>query len=179
MNEAVTVKKREQTGDEARTLSTGVRARLRPVGQGLIQDALVLIKRPPVPLWYNEDKERDEPNPADPDYRAELEKFVVKQFRATFDTLALFGVELVDGMPEDDKWLRKLKLAHKRGTLDLSEFDLEDEVDREFLYIRYIALADEDYPLISSLSNNEEAVSAAADGFQGSEVRGSDNGGES
>ena len=90
-------------------------------------------------MWFNKAKDRDEPNPVDPDYLRELEKYQQETTRVTFDVFALFGIELVDGMPEDDSWLSKLKLNARLGHLDLSTFDLEDEVDREFLFKRYVA----------------------------------------
>ena len=77
MNEAVTVAKGEkakQADDGALTLSTGVKARLKPVSQSIIQDAVALCKEPRVPMWANPDKDgREEPNPLHPDYLEAVE----------------------------------------------------------------------------------------------------------
>lgn len=176
-NEAVTVakKEREKDVDGLRTLSTGVRARIVPISQSVMQDAVGQVKEPPVPTWYNEAKEREEENPAHPDYQKAMEEYARKQNRVAFDVLAMFGIELEDGLPKDDKWLRKLELMALRGAMDLGEFDLEDEVHREFLYKRYVAMGNEDIVLIGRMSGiNPEDVARAADSFPGPETRDQD-----
>ena len=176
MNEAVTVKKgREKEDDGVRTLSTGVRARIVPVSQSILQDAIQLVREPPVPTWYNEEKERDEPNPMDPAYLEAMQDHEREQARVTFDVFALFGLELLDGLPEDDGWLGKLKLAEKLGRLDLSRFDLDDPVDREFLFKRYVAMSNKEYFAIGIASGiNPKEVEAAANSFPGDEAREAD-----
>jgi len=173
-DEAVTVaKKRSSEEDGIVTLSTGVRARLHTVSQAIIQDAVALLQQPHPPMWYNPEKEREEPNPVDPDYLAALNRYEAKQYQITFNTFAMFGVELVDGIPEDDGWLKKLMLLDRVGTIDLSKFDLEHPIDLEYLYKRYIAMGNEDYILVSVKSGiSQEEIRRAADSFQGEEVRG-------
>lgn len=170
MNEAVTVKKREREG-VARILSTGVRATLKPVQQSVIQDAVAMLHEPPVPMWTHPEKGREEPNPADPDYQKALAEHRQQVARVTFDVFALYGIEL-EKMPEDDRWLKELKLSAKLGHVDLDRFDLEDEIDLEFLYKRYVAMGNQDYMEIGRLSGiSPEEVSRAADSFQGDEAR--------
>ena len=172
VNEAVTVKKGKEP---ALTLSTGVWARLVGVSQSYIQDALAMLKEPPVPMWTHPEKEREEPNPSDPEYLRDMEEYSQKRLRVIFDTLSLFGIELTDGVPEDDAWLRRLKLHAKRGHLDLSDLDLDDEIDREFLYKRYVALGNEDFLMIGQLSGIDPVeVAEAAKSFQGDEARDAD-----
>lgn len=174
MNEAVTVAK--QPDEEGIvTLSTGVRARITTVSQAIIQDALGLLKEPRPPMWLNPDKEREEPNPMDPDYLEALQEHEQKQYQVTFNTFAMFGVELVDGLPENDDWLRKLVIMDKFGTLDLSAFDLDHEIDREYLYKRYIAMGNADYVLVGIRSGvSQEEIRRAASSFQRKEIRGED-----
>ena len=176
MNEAVTVAKEQRDKKEsggALTLSTGVKARLKPVSQSIIQDAIALCKEPRVPMWANPDKDgREEPNPLDPDYLEAVEEHNRKVRAVTFDTFAMFGIELTDGLPEDDKWLREIRVMAKLGHLDLSKFDLEDEIDREFLFKRYVAMGNADYVLIGAMSGiSQEEVRRAADSFPGDETR--------
>jgi hypothetical protein len=177
-DEAVKVAKslRDQLKEDgARVLSTGVRAYLKSVPQSVIQDALALLPEPKVPMWHNPEKDRDEPNPVDPDYLADMEAYRSEQFRVTFDVFAMFGVELVDSLPESGDWLKQLRLMERLGRLDLSKFDLEDSVDQEFLYKRYIALGNADYVLVGALSGiSPQEVRRAADSFRGDAPRGED-----
>ena len=139
-------------GDSAEvTLSTGVRVRLHPVSSSLVEEMKGAIKMPPVPKVWIEAKEREEENPNDPRYLDEVAEVERKRADAIFDALCTFGVELLDGLPEDGTWLRKLKLLEKRGALDLSGFDLEDDFDLEFLYKRYVAVAGTDLQMIGGL----------------------------
>jgi len=106
---------------------------------------------PPVPVVWIEAKEREEENPNDPRYIEAVEEVQRKRADAIFDALCTFGVELVDGLPEDEKWIKRLKLLERRGSLNLSGFDLNDDFDLEFLYKRYVAVAGTDLQLIGGL----------------------------
>jgi len=133
------------------TLSTGVVVRLKPVSSLLVEQMKAAIKMPKVPVVWIEAKEREEENPNDPAYIEEVQEVERKRADAIFDALCTFGVELVDGLPEDDSWIRKLKFLEKRGALDLAGFDFNDDFDLEFLYKRYIAVAGADLQTISGL----------------------------
>jgi len=143
---------RSKDKDRVVTLSTGVRAILTPVASTLIQDVMSEVPDPPVPMWFNPEKERDEPNPLDPEYTRALAAAEKKRSDAALDAVILFGVELPDGVPEDDRWIKNLRYLEKRKRIDLSDFDLEDEFEREFVYKRYVAVAGEDFNTIAELS---------------------------
>ena len=138
--------------DRVVTLSTGVRAILTPVASTLIQDVMSEVPDPPVPMWMNPEKEREEENPLDPEYIRAMREAEKKRSDAALDAVILFGVELPDGIPEDNRWLKNLQYLQKRGRIDLSAFDLEDEFEREFVYKRYVAVAGEDFNTIAELS---------------------------
>jgi hypothetical protein len=138
-------------GDDIFALSTGVRVRLRPVSSSLVEEMKGAIKMPDVPVVWIEAKEREEENPNDPRYIQAVEEANSKRADAIFDALVTFGVELVDGLPEDETWIKKLKLLERRGKLDLSGFDLNDDFDLEFLYKRYVAVAGADLEIIGGL----------------------------
>ena len=138
-------------GEDEFTLSTGVVVKLRPVSASLVEDMRNAIKMPPVPTVWIEAKEREEENPNDPRYVAEVQEVESKRAIATLSALVEFGVELVDGLPEDDNWIKRLRRLERQGSLDLSGFDLDDEFDLEFLYKRYVAVAGADLELIQGL----------------------------
>lgn len=161
--------RRDDKGEEVLTLDSGVRVRVKQVPPGLMQDVLSHIKKPKVPMWFNEDKGREEPNPNHPDYVEAVRQYEMEQTNATMDAIALFGVELVDGLPEDDTWLRQLRIMSRRNNLELGEYDLDDEIDLKFLYTRYIAFSGEDFMKLSSAITGmtPEEVEAAQEMFPG------------
>ncbi len=150
------------------TLSTGVRVRLQAVSALLIEDLKAALLEPKVPVVYIEDKGREEENPNDPAYLAALNKYNADRGAAVLDATVLFGVELLDGLPEDESWLKKLKALERLGKLDLSRYDLADEFDREFLYKRYVAVAGADLAILTTLSSiRPEEVARARRSFLG------------
>jgi hypothetical protein len=156
----------EQPSSTIRTLTSGVRVRLATVSTALLDEVTNRIKDPDVPLWRNEDKGRDEPNPLDPKYVRDLAEANRQRGIAVMDALVMFGVELVDGIPSDDSWLTKLRYLEKRGQVDLSSYDLNDPFDLEFLYKRFIAVDNDTLTAISRLSSfTEEDVEKAENSF--------------
>lgn len=154
------------------TLSTGVRVRLHPVSGSLVEDLKAAIPDPPVPVVWIEAKEREEENPNDPRYLAAVEKTRQERGDAVLDALIMFGVELVDGLPEDDTWLKKLRLLEKVRQLDLSGFNLKDDFDLEFLYKRYVAVAGADLQMLAPLQSvRPQEVARARKMFLGDEER--------
>lgn len=154
------------------TTQTGVRVRLVPVSTALMEEVTSRIVEPEVPMWHNEARDRDEPNPDDPKYIKALDRVARDRGVAVMDAMCMFGVELVDGMPEDTSWLKKLKFMEKRGQVNLESFDLEDPLDLEFLYKRYIAVDNDVITKVSNLSTmTAEAVEKAESRFRGKSTR--------
>jgi len=168
---AVELAKRERSegNDNVLTLSSGVRVRINPVSSWLVDEVVNSIKNPLVPTWYNPDREREEENPNDPQYQAGLQDAMRRRIDAMLDTVVLFGMELVDGLPTDDGWLHKLQKLERLGHVDLSAFDFDDPVDREFAYKRRFAISNaKDLVLVRQrCSVSEEDVANATDSFPG------------
>lgn len=158
------------------TLSTGIRVRIVPVAAHLIDEAMFEVKDPLVPK-QDLGKGREEPNPMDPEYRQALSDAEHARGIAASDTLIFMGVELVDGMPEDDDWLKKLKFLERLGHFKaLKEFNMDDEIDREFVFKKYYAISARDIPLIGNASGmSQEEIDLAVRGFQGDEGEPPDN----
>jgi hypothetical protein len=163
-------KERADDGVEATVaLPYGVTGTIIPVPPQLVEEVTSRIREPEVPVWHNEDKGRDEPNPSDPEYLAAIEEAERLRGIASIDTMALFGID-IDGLPDDDKWLKKLTLMEKRGLLDLSDYDLEDEEEKEFVYKRFVALNNTVLQQIIKVSGiTAEEVEAAEASFPGNE----------
>lgn len=154
--------------DEPIKLSTGIMVKLVPVPTATVQEAALAIEDPPVPKQKVEGKDYPVENPADPDYvRARRDAFN-QRVQAGFDVMAMLGVKLVNGLPEDDTWLKELRFLEKRGRLDLSGYDLDDDFEKEFVYKRYYALAGDDWNLLSLISGvTEEDLAKAKENFRG------------
>jgi len=165
--DAVKESSRQQVGAIV-TLSTGYQVRLVPVAVPIIRDAMFRIPIPEPPKVYIESKGRDEINPNDPGYLMQMADVEERRNSAALDVVIIQGVELIGGIPEDDRWLRKLKLMHKRGIIDLDEYDLDDELDVEFLFKRYVALGVNDISELSALMGiSQEEISQAEESFPG------------
>lgn len=160
---------REQQQRSAPTfemLSTGVRGRIVPVGASLIDDVVSRISDPPVPLFHNPDKDRDEENPLDPTYLAELQRTARRRAVAAMETMLMFGLELEE-VPPTETWLPRLQLLAKRGLLDLSGFDLSDPLELELLFKKYLAVGTQDLIAIGQRAGlNSRDVEDAARTFK-------------
>jgi len=168
-NPAVAVAKQRGPDNDVQevTLSTGHRAVLTPVATSLLEKVRRQIKDPPIPMWENPDKAgRKEPNPLDPTYRQQLDEAESQRSDAIMDALILFGVELVGGVPDDDGWLKKLRMLERHGQIDLGDLDLEDPMDREFAYKKYVAISADDYLQLMTLSGvTAQGVAEQVDSF--------------
>jgi hypothetical protein len=90
-----------------------------------------------------------------------------------------FGIELADGVPPDDEWLPKIRWMEKHSNLDLSEYDLDDELDKEFVYKALFAVSGIDLMMVTMKSGMaDEEVSVAMDGFRSIQESGPDQGSE-
>jgi hypothetical protein len=92
-------------------------------------------------------------------------------------------MELVDGLPSNEDWLYKLQFQERQGDLDLSDFDFDNPIDKEFAYKKFIAIGNEldkngfnkDISLVLNQGVvSEEAIEQASDSFQGEEEREAD-----
>lgn len=154
--------------DEIVYLSTGIRARIIPVSASLIDQVTSMVKDTEVPMWFDEDKGRSEPNPNDPAYLAAKVAEEHQRGVAAIDAMILFGVELVDGLPEDDTWIKKLKYLG-------IEVDADDPFEREFAYKKYVAVSSDDLVQLGKSSGiRQEDVTRAAKSFRGAKARRTD-----
>lgn len=105
---AGSVEREHQPRNEV-TLSNGVKLKLRPVPPLAIREAVIRVPEPPVPMVYIADREREEPNPNDPDYLAAMNMRQLDQVAAMTNVMLLLGTSplyVPEGMStaEDDDW---------------------------------------------------------------------------
>ena len=157
-NAAVVSAKRQSNlgiSDDPILLASGYWVRIRPVSAHLIDGAQAQIETPKPPVVFIEDKGRSEENPSDPDYLHALERVDIERSLAATDAMILFGVDLIDedgnpaDVPPDSEWLDKLRFLEKKGLFSLAEYDLEDELDREFAFKKLVVISTVDLPLVA------------------------------
>lgn len=121
---------------EIYTTKTGYRVILRPFPSLLVQRAVSQVPFPPVPVYMNDEKGREEPNPHDPDYRLAVLQANEKRGMVGIDCALLFGVELLESIPEDDLWVRKLQFLGVQVS--------DDPIERELAFLKYIVFVHTD-----------------------------------
>lgn len=157
--------------DAVRVLSTGVRVCLKSVSASLIDEVRARVKDPDVPEVYDEEKDRKLRNPNDPAYLRALEEAEELRGRAATDAMIMFGVELIDPIPDDDGWIDQLAFLG-------IEVDVSNKFAREFAYKKYIAVGTPDLPDVFTASSpvTGEGVAKAMAGFRGDADGGADTG---
>lgn len=159
---------RVEQRDKVHTLETEVRVRITPVPPGLISRAQMRIEYPKVPTFTNPDKGREEENPNHPDYIAECNQVNEARGMAALDAMCMFGLELVDGVPEDDTWIRKLQWV-----MPGFKFDESDPIAREYYYKTLVAVGMQDFVMLAgAMGVTKEAVAQAEQSFQRNPQRG-------
>jgi hypothetical protein len=154
-------KQQQQSSDDGTvTLSTGVRVRFVPVSAKTITEVTAKLKYPPVPKWFNERRGVEEENPNDPVYLQDRAQVDQERGNTAMDAMAMFGVELVDDVPEDNGWVKRLHLI---GIV----FNADDPIEREFYYKKHVAMGNDDWGLLASASGiSEEDIAQAEQSFQ-------------
>lgn len=154
--------------DDIKTLSTGIRVRLKPVAPSLIADISGSVRYPSVPRVVLEGSDKEIENPMHPDYLRDIDAADAKRASLVMEAMVMFAFELVDGLPEDDSWLQQLALLERRGVISLKGINMKNPLDQEFLYKKYIAVGQEDIRLAGTVTGiRSEDVEAASESFPG------------
>jgi hypothetical protein len=146
----------------------GAKIRVIPVSALLIQEITSQIDDPRPPMQPNLEKDgRMEENPFDPDYLDKLKEAQQKRSQATSDALVMFGLELVDGLPEDETWIKKLRWLEKTGRIDLSYIDFNDPFEKDFAFKKFIAATNPTIMEVTRASGvSQEDIDNATASFQ-------------
>ena len=152
------------------TLSSGVVLKVKPVPILLLNRIQMRFPKVHVPVVYNPDKERDEPNPNDPDYLEAVERNESAKTEALLDVMIGMGTEIVtipDGLqkPTDSAWFDDL------------EFYLQEEQDdrerpRYLAWVKFVAIRNTDdmqslaIAVQSKMGISEEAVAQSINSFR-------------
>lgn len=135
-----TVEETPQVSDRI-ALSTGVVLKLKQVNVLRIQAIMDQFEYPQVPMVPNPDKGRDERNPNDPFYQAEIAKIDTQRSMAVLDAIATMGTEpltIPENVPgiEDEGWVEECQLFNiPVGTTELGRY---------LSWVKYVAIKDTD-----------------------------------
>ncbi len=138
MDEKVAIDAAREQDEEDIWEVEGYIIKVKAIPVAIISDVTSRIPDPPIPVWHNQEMDRDEQNPNDPNYLSAKADVDTRRGQAMIDATVMFGIDLPNGVPPTETWLPKLKFLEKRGQVDLSGFNLEDPLEKEFVFKRYI-----------------------------------------
>lgn len=160
-------------------LSSGVVLRHKRVPPMILAKVDEKFADPPVPTLWDSEKERNFPNPDDPDYHKKLERVRMDRGTAMIDILIGMGTEIEfipDHIqhPDEEEWVENLAFV----SIDVPKLRL----GRYLAWVKYYAAeAAEDIQNLakkgsSALGVTEEDVAEAIANFQSHEERSTDTG---
>jgi hypothetical protein len=155
----------------------GLKFKLRKMSRMALVEAGRKVRDPKVPVVWIEDKQRDEPNPNDPDYREELQRAAWTRSITIVNTCLVLGTKLLDKPDYIDaidstEWLEQLDFIG----LEVPE----GKYARYAAWVRYYALDDDELTdLIVKVQRfngvvTEQDVQEAAEEFKSIETRNTD-----
>lgn len=163
--------------EEIITLSSGIRVIIP--GMSFFELQEMAINEPDIkpPIFHDPDTGRDIENPNDPAYIAAVQQAKMERGLKVLDSM-LIGVKLVDSLPEDDAWVKKLRFKEKRGLVNLNGLNLDDPYEKEYAYKKHEAFLEKDDwdHLSAKIYGIREATNKADAIFPGDEKRDADNG---
>lgn len=120
------------------TLSNGIVLRIKPVPQMLLRDATLKIATPKVPMWHNDQRDEDEPNPNDPSYLEAMQEYNTAVMLTAGNAALVLGTECLTvpvgySRPEDEEWLEYARYAN-------AEPDVSSKPARYVAWLHYHAL---------------------------------------
>jgi|SRR3990172_375258 len=164
-----------KSGTDLIDLPYGMQGKILPVAARLLDDVLKRIKDPEPPMLILEGKDRPEPNYSDPEYLKGMRQAEQDRASAGMDAMLIFGLQIV-GELNIDGWMDNLRLMQKFGQVDLSGFDMNDPLEVQYLYKRYIASTPEVFERIGNMSGiSPVEVARKEEAFQGDKARKSDS----
>lgn len=165
-------------GEWESTHRPGLRFKLRKMSRMALVEAGRKVIDPKVPVVWIEDKQRDEPNPNDPDYKEELNRAAWTRSTTIVNTCLVLGTALIS-TPDDldsiesTEWIEQLEFIG----LEVPP----GKYARYAAWVRYYALDDDELTdLVIHIQRfngvvTEQDVQQAAEEFKSIETRDTDN----
>lgn len=180
MSNPVVDKLRQSQEDKIKVLSTGVRVIVDGISTFEIQEINMAMETVRPPIVRDPETGRDIENYDDPHYKEAVTEQNLKRGLLVLDAM-LIGVTLVDGLPQDDGWINVLRFKEKRGLISLADLDLNNPIEKEYAFKKYVAFIDsKDWEILQGKVEEVSTATAKADAmFPSNEERAADNGSSS
>jgi len=163
----------KQAQDDIMTLASGHRVRFVPVPHNTLREARAKIVDPPIPMIpHPEDKTRQIENPMSVTYRETILHNEEERLKVVLDVLFLFGLELLDPLPADNKWQEKLILL---GLINADEVEGASALQQELWYKKWVISDSTVFEqLYGTLGVSKEAIAQARAAFKSNTQRAPD-----
>jgi len=162
----VKAERAKKSKDKIRTLSSGYRVRMKSVAANIIREVQLKIKDPVVPTFpHPNDPELTVENPSHPDYLVAKQDVVDQRSTAAMDAMILFGLDLLDPIPEENEWLEKLSFM---GLIDEKDLESINGYQRELYFKKFVVADATVVTQIAQMSGvTQEMIAEARDSFPG------------
>ncbi len=148
---------------------SGYRVKLVSVAANVIREAQARIPDAITRTYTNATDGKEYENPAHPEYIAEVKIVEEERTKAAMSVMVLFGMELLEPIPDDNEWLEKCRFA-KLVTKEEYEEAISDDGKymREMLFKTYVV---SDFSVINQIASmsgvTQEMIAKARETFQG------------
>ena len=151
------------------TTQSGYRVKLVPVAANVLREAMARIPDALTRTFTNPNDGKEYENPAHPEYILEVKQVQEERTKASMNAMMLFGIELLDDIPEDNEWLEKCRFAKIITEEEYKEATSADgKFMREMLFKNYVV---SDFAVINQIASmsgvTEEMIAQARDSFSG------------
>lgn len=150
----------QESADNIITLSTGVVLRIKPVSSMIFTELSKRHPQPKVPMWFNKENDRNEPNPNNPDYVEDMRNWQMNVGIGVVDIMIIMGTQFVSVTGDaprldDEEWIDNLVFTGMN-------IDRDNRRARYLAYIKYVAaVSDEDMEKLMQRVSGQSGVSEA------------------
>lgn len=160
---------KKKSRNKITTTPSGYRVKLVPVAANVIREAQARIPDAITRTYTNSTDGKEYENPAHPEYIAEVKIVEEERTKAAMNVMVLFGMELLDPIPDDNGWLEKCRFAKLITDDEYKEAISDDgKYMREMLFKTYVV---SDFSVINQIASmsgvTQEMIAQARDTFQG------------
>ncbi len=158
---------KKKSRNKITTTASGYRVKLVPVAANVLREVQSRIPDAITRTFTNPTDGKEYENPAHPEYIAEVKQVQEERTKASMNAMVLFGMELLDDIPEDNEWLNKCRFAKLITEPEYKEaISADGKYMREMLFKTYVV---SDFSVISTIANmsgvTQEMVAQARDSF--------------
>lgn len=130
------------------TMENGVVLTIKPVPPLILRQAARHVLDPEVPMAHIDHADRDEPNPSDPQYLADIEAAQERRSMAALTAALLVGTEFrsaPEGVPgpDNDEWIENLKAINEVVGITMEIHDEPGSKARYLDWLRLVAISSE------------------------------------